>query len=145
MEIKQRMSKRLGWLLGIVVLVSVGLLVACGSKYNSSSSGLVLVGSQGSGLIETFGLDVGNGHIAAISNPPADTSSKTCVLGGLPSSLVVDRAGAYAYALVDGSTCGKSGSAIFSLKVNSDGTTTVVGNPVSFTNGTAAIQGVPPP
>ena len=135
MEIKQRMSKRLGWLLGVVALVSIGLLVACGSKYNSSSDGLVLVGSQGSGLIETFSFDLGNGHVSAISNPPADTSSKTCVLGGLPSSVVVDHSGAYAYALVDGSTCGNNGSAIFSLKVNSDGTTTLVGSPAAFNPG----------
>ena len=32
----------------------MGLLVACGSNYNPSSDGLVLVGSQGSALIETF-------------------------------------------------------------------------------------------
>ncbi len=54
MEIKQRMSKRFGWLLGVVTLVLVGLLMACGSNYNSSSDGLLLVGSQGSGLLETF-------------------------------------------------------------------------------------------
>ena len=42
------MSKRF-WLLGLLGLMSVALLVACGSNYDSSSNGLVLVGSQGSG------------------------------------------------------------------------------------------------
>src|ERR1035437_9665831 len=41
MEIKQRMSKRFGWLLGVGVLVTIGALVACGSNYNQSSDGLV--------------------------------------------------------------------------------------------------------
>jgi hypothetical protein len=127
MEIKQRMSKRLAWVLGLVVLVAIGLLVACGSNYQASTDGLVLVGSQGSGLIETFSFNLGSGATAAVSNTPADTSNEVCVLGGLPSSLVVDPAGAFAYALVSGSTCGNTGTVIFSFKVNSDGSTTVVG------------------
>ena len=57
------MSKRFGWLLGVVVLVAFGLLVACGSNYDPSSNGLVLVGSQGSGLIETFSFNLFNGHL----------------------------------------------------------------------------------
>ncbi len=55
------MSKRLAWVLGVVVLVSIGVLVACGSNYNASSDGLLLVGSQGSGLIETFSFNLSNG------------------------------------------------------------------------------------
>ena len=47
------MSKR-WWLLGVGVLVSIGALLACGSNYNRSQDGLLLVGSKGSGLIETF-------------------------------------------------------------------------------------------
>jgi len=143
------MSKRLGWLLGVVVLVAIGLLVACGSNYQASSDGLMLVGSQGSGLIETFSFNIGSGSTAAVSNTPADTSNQVCVLGGLPSSLVVDPAGAYAYAIVNGSACGNNGSAIFTFKVNSDGTTTVVGTqPVGFNQENVLVQGttipVPP-
>ena len=52
---------------GIVVLVAIGLLVACGSNYNPSSDGLVLVASQGSGLIETFSFNLYNGHLSEIS------------------------------------------------------------------------------
>jgi 6-phosphogluconolactonase (cycloisomerase 2 family) len=141
MEIKQRMSKRLGWLLGVVVLVSIGVLVACGTTYNASSDGLVIVGSQGSGLIETFSFNVGNGKVASVSNSPNDTSSQTCVLNGVPASLVVDPAGAYAYAVVMGDPCGSSTTGILAFKVNSDGTTTAMGSPVPFTAESVSIQG----
>jgi 6-phosphogluconolactonase (cycloisomerase 2 family) len=145
MEIKQRMSKRLGWLLGVVMLVSVGALVACGTKYNSSSDGLVLVGSQGSGLIETFSFNLGSGKVSSISNSPTDTSSQTCVLGGVPSSLVVDPAGAYAYAIINANpACNTSSTpsanGILAFKLNSDGTTTVVGSPVADPNPIAMIM-----
>ena len=62
------MSKRFAWLLGVVVLVAIGVLVACGTTYNSSSEGLVLVGSQGSGLIETFSFNLGSGK-RLVDNP----------------------------------------------------------------------------
>ncbi len=94
------MSKRF-WLLGLMGLMLVGLLVACGSKYDSSTNGLLVVGSQGSGLLETFSFSLNNGHIAAIANTPNDTANQTCVLNGLPSSIVIDPAGAYAYTILN--------------------------------------------
>jgi 6-phosphogluconolactonase (cycloisomerase 2 family) len=134
------MSKRLGWWLGVVVLVSIGALVACGSNYNSSSDGLLLVGSQGSGLIETFSFTLNNGHASAISNTPNDTSSEVCVLNGIPSSIVVDPAGAYAYTIInENSACAGSITGILAFKVNSDGTTTQVGSSIPFKPGLAAI------
>src|ERR1017187_5749891 len=83
MEINERMSKRLAWLFGVVVLISIGLLVACGSNYDPSSNGLLLVGSQGSGLIETFSFNLFNGHLSEISNTPVDTSNDVCVPKGI--------------------------------------------------------------
>jgi DNA-binding beta-propeller fold protein YncE len=153
MEIKQRMSKRLGWLLGVVVLVAIGVLVACGSNYDASSDGLMLVGSQGSGLVETFSFNLGTGSTAAVSNTPQDTSNEVCVLGGLPSSLVVDPAGAYAYAIITGNPlCNTttppftSTNGILAFKVNSDGTTTQVGSQLPFNQGqNILIQGATPP
>src|SRR5215467_584225 len=116
MEIKQRMSKRFAWLLGVVVLVSIALLVACGTKYNSSSNGLVLVGSQGSALVESFSFDLSSGHISEISNPPSSTAGSTCVLPGVPSAMVVDPAGAYVYAIVKvNSACPQSQTGIISI------------------------------
>ena len=136
------MSKRFAWLLGVVVLVSIGVLVACGSSYKASSDGLVLVGSQGSGLIETFSFSLGSGHVSAIGNPPSSTASSTCALNGLPSSIVVDPAGAFAYAIINASTlCPGSKTGILAFKVNSDGTTAPAGAPVSFAQGSVMIQG----
>src|SRR5437763_1250754 len=76
MEMNERMSKR-WWLLGVGVLVSIGALLACGSNYSRSQDGLLLVGSKGSGLIETFSFTLSNGHVSAIANSPADTANKT--------------------------------------------------------------------
>ena len=137
MEINQRMSKRFAWLLGVVVLVSIGVLVACGSNYNASSDGLLLVGSQGSGLIETFSFNLNNGGSSAISNTPTDTSGQVCVLKGVPSSVVVDPKGAYAYTIINAnSSCDtatvKSTTGILAFKINSDGTASQVGQQVPF-------------
>jgi hypothetical protein len=72
------MSKRF-WLLGFVGLILVALLAACGSNYNSSTNGLVLVGSQGSSVIQTFSLNPGSGHIGSVANSTNDTSNQTCL------------------------------------------------------------------
>jgi 6-phosphogluconolactonase (cycloisomerase 2 family) len=133
MEIKQRMSKRFLWLLGAVVVVAIGFLVACGSNYNQSSDGLVLVGSQGSGLIETFSFNPFNGHVSAIANTPTDTSNETCVLKGVPTSIVINPAGTFAYTILTANTsCSGSSTGILTLKINSDGSTTAAGSLVAF-------------
>jgi 6-phosphogluconolactonase (cycloisomerase 2 family) len=133
MEMNERMSKR-GWLLGLGVLVSIGALLACGSNYNRSQDGLLLVGSKGSGLIETFSFTLSNGHVSAIANSPADTANKTCELKGAPASMVMDPAGAYAYVVISAVECGGNGFTISAFKVNSDGSTTPAGTPVSDPN-----------
>ncbi len=139
------MSKRL-WLLGVLGLVSIGLLMACGSKYNSSSNGLLLVGSQGSSVIQTFSFGLNNGHVSSIANSVNDTGNKTCILNGLPASMVVDPAGTYAYVIMNASSlCPGSETGIAAFKINSDGTTTSVGNLVSFAQATITIQGAAPP
>jgi len=138
MEINQRMSKRFAWVLGVVVLVAIGLLVACGTTYNSSFDGLVLVSSQGSGLLETFSFSLNSGSIAAVNNPPSQTGDLTCVLNGIPSSIVADPAGAYAYTIITAnqSDCGSSSKAtgIAAFKIKSDGTMTASGSVVPDPN-----------
>ncbi len=131
------MSKRFGWVLGaIVVLVAIGLLVACSSNYNPSSDGLVLVGSQGSGLIETFSFNLFNGHLSEISNTPENTSNEVCVLKGVPTSIVVDPKGAYAYAILNqNSSCPGSTTGILAFKIDSAGNPTQVGSQVPFNSG----------
>jgi len=117
MEMKARMSKRV-WLLGLAVLISIGLLVACGSNYNSASDGLVLVGSQGSNQIQTFSFNLNSGHASGIGNPPATSEQ--------PAAIVVEPSGAYAYVIV--------GKAIQAFKVNSGGTLSASGDSVSDPN-----------
>lgn len=124
------MSTRFAWLLGAVALVAIGVLVACGTTYNASSDGLVLVGSQGSAAIQTFSFNLGTGRISAIDNPTSSTVSDTCLLPGIPSSIVLDPAGAFAYAIVTANTaCSGSVTGILAFKVNSGGTLTAVGPP----------------
>jgi 6-phosphogluconolactonase (cycloisomerase 2 family) len=116
MEMNERMSKR-WWLLGLVGLLSIGLLVACGSKYSSSSDGLLLVGSQDSSVIQTFSFNLNNGHAAGISNP-ATTS-------GQPFDIVMDPSGAYAFVILDHASIGV-------FKVGSGGSLSSAGSFQSF-------------
>ncbi len=135
MEMDERMSKRL-WLLGLMGLVMVGFLVACGSKYNSSSNGLLLVGSQGSSVIQTFSFGLNNGAVASIQNSTNDTGNLTCILNGSPSSMVIDPAGAFAYVIFNTSTtcpnATQGGIAAFQIK--SDGTVSQTGTLVADPN-----------
>jgi len=146
MEINERMSKKFAWLLGSVVLLAVGFLLACGSDYNPSSNGLVLIGSQGSALMETFGFSLASGTISEILNPPSTTSTLTCVLNGQPSSIVIDPKGAYAYTIINKvSTCPGSANGIAAFRINSSGTLTATGKVVNFNQGTVTIPGQTPP
>jgi len=138
------MSKRFAWLLGIAVLVFIGLLVACGNKYNPSSDGLVLVTSQGSGLLETFSFSLNNGSIFAVNNPPNDTANQVCVLNAIPSAIVADPAGKYAYTILTANTSdcgtGSTTTGIATFKINSDGTMTLSGSIVPDPNPIALLM-----
>ena len=129
------MSKRF-WLLGLAGLILVALLVACGNGYNQSQDGLVVVGSQGSGLLQTFSFNLNSGGVTAIANSPNDTASETCVLNGSPANMVMDPQGAYAYVIFNASDqCANATSfGIAAFQVKSDGTITQVGNLVPDPN-----------
>jgi 6-phosphogluconolactonase (cycloisomerase 2 family) len=96
----------------------------------------VLVGSQGSSVIQTFSFNLNNGHVASVANSTNDTGSQTCILNGSPASMVMHPAGTYAYVIFNKSSqCPSAtqfGIAIFQVK--SDGTASQVGSLVSDPN-----------
>jgi 6-phosphogluconolactonase (cycloisomerase 2 family) len=116
MEIEPRMSKRFGCWLGLSGLILVAFLVACGTKYNSSSDGLVFVGSQGSNAIQSFTFSLTNGHISALSSPPATS--------GIPSGMILDPAGTFVYVILNQNS-------IAAFKVSSSGNLSAVGSAVT--------------
>ncbi|MGA2644892.1 MAG: beta-propeller fold lactonase family protein [Candidatus Sulfotelmatobacter sp.] len=124
------MRTRFTWILGIATLILMGV-VACSTKYASSSNGLVVVSTQGNAVMDTFSLDLGNGHLAEINNAAGPPTN------GVPTSAVLDPAGAYAYILVtQSSTVNDSATGIEMFPVASDGklgsgTTTVLNGGVS--------------
>jgi hypothetical protein len=121
------MRTRLAWILAILALVSISAVMACSTKYSSSSNGLLIVPSQAGGplvnnqlagpVMETFSLDLANGHVSEINNvngPPTP---------GLPTAVVLDPAGANAYVIVtqNPAVIGGSATGIASFPVASDG------------------------
>ncbi len=80
----RRMSTRLTVLLGLIVLISIGFLMACGSHYSSSSDGLVLVPSRGSGVLQSFSFDLSSGHSSQINTAP--------MILGKPTAIAIDTA-----------------------------------------------------
>src|SRR5712671_5836732 len=137
-EIKRRMRTRFTWIVAVLALVAVGFLMACSTKYKASSNGLVVVPSQGSGVMQTFSLSLSNGHVAQNNNsdgPP---------IPGLPGQVILDPAGTFAYvastfnctpALDPNTSLTAVQGAILTYKINSDGklaaasTQLLTGNP----------------
>lgn len=119
----------------ILVLVAIGFLVACNSTYSASNTnnGLVVVPSQGSGVMQSFSLDLANGHLSQINNAAGPPTA------GVPTSLVLDPAGAFAYVILQenasfpGSATGIAAYQIGSGgKLSAVGTTVPVANPVAL-------------
>ena len=110
------MRIRFTWMVAIPALIVTGFLLACSTKYSTSSNGLVVVPTQGSEVMETFSLDLANGHVSQINNvngPPTP---------GLPGAVVLDPAGAFAYVIVNQASGLPGGSTgVVSFKVGSDG------------------------
>ena len=127
------MRKRFTWIAGILVLVSISALVACSAKYDSSNNGLVVVASQGDLVMETFSLDIGNGHLTQINNvngPPTP---------GVPTSVALDPGGPYAYVLMTASSSVAPGTVtgITTYSIASDGKLALVGSTTPL--GTSAV------
>ena len=124
------------WLLGLLGLVLAGLLVACGTNYNAGTDGLVVVGSQGSGLLQTFSFNLNTGSVAQVTNPTNLTANEICVLNGSPANMVMNPTGTYTYVIFNKSDqCPNATQyGIATFKVNSDGTIAQVGNLVPDPN-----------
>jgi 6-phosphogluconolactonase (cycloisomerase 2 family) len=126
------MRTRFTWILAIATLMAIAVLVACSSKYSTSSNGLVVVSTQGNAVMDTFSLDLANGQTSQIFNsngPPTN---------GQPTTVVLDPAGAYAYVIItQSSVVNASATGIESFSVASDGKlgsgTTTVLNPANGT------------
>jgi hypothetical protein len=137
------MRTRFTWMVGVAALISVGVLVACSAKFSASNNGLVVVSTQGNAVMDTFSLNLGNGHMTQIFNvngPPTN---------GVPTAVLLDPAGAFAYLMVAQSTdVNNSSTGIESFTVASDGKLgtgpTVVLNPTIFVPpGTNVAESVP--
>jgi 6-phosphogluconolactonase (cycloisomerase 2 family) len=109
------MRIRFAWIVAIAVLLAVGFLLACSTKYATSSNGLVVVPTQGSAVMQTFSLNLGNGHVSQINNSAGPPTP------GLPGAVVLDPAGTFAYVIVNPSATVPGSAGVASFKVGSDG------------------------
>ena len=110
------MRTRFTWIAAILALVAVGFLMACSTKFKNSSNGLVVVPSQGSAVMQTFSLNLGNGHVSQINNSAGPPTP------GLPGAVILDPAGTFAYLVVNqNSILPGSATGIASFQVGSDG------------------------
>src|ERR1700683_585126 len=122
MEIKRRMRIRLTLIAAVLTLVAIAFLMSCSSSYSSSSNGLVIVPTQGTiespqstAVMETFSLDLTNGGMSQINNvngPPTQ---------GLPSSVIINPAGTYAFVIVTATPEFPSQTGISAFPIGSDG------------------------
>ena len=109
------MRTRFTWILGIATLILMGV-VACSTKYSSSSNGLIVVSTQGNAVMDTFSLDLGNGHVSEINNADGPPTN------GVPTSTVLDPSGTHVYILVtQSSTVNSSATGVEMFPVASDG------------------------
>lgn len=103
-------------IVAILALAAIGFLMACSTKYSAGNNGLVVVPSQGSLVMESFSLDLANGHVSEINNVNGPYTS------GIPSSVILDSAGSFAYVIVyQNPAAPGSSTGIASFQVASDG------------------------
>ncbi len=104
------------WTVGIATLIAMGVLVACSNKYSSSNNGLLVVSTQNIPVMDTFSIDLNNGHTTQIYNANAPPPK------GVPTAVVLNPAGTFAYVMVtQSSTVQGSATGIEAFPVASDG------------------------
>jgi 6-phosphogluconolactonase (cycloisomerase 2 family) len=122
------MRTRFTWIVATLVLIAIGFTMACSNTYSTSNNGLVVVPTQGEAVMQTFSLDLGNGHLSQINNvngPPTP---------GLPTQVVLNPAGTFAFVIVQqNAVLPSSQNGITSYQVASDGKLSSVGT-ISVTN-----------
>lgn len=131
-ETYRRMFTRFTWLLGVLVLLTIGFLVACsGSKYSSSSDGLLIVPSQGSLVLQAFSFNLSNGRPSQVNTAPT--------IDGTPTAIVLDPGGAFAYvaysapdAANNGTYIGAVNAVVAAYAINSNGTLSAAGTPITL-------------
>jgi len=142
------MRTRFTWIAAVLVLLLIGFVMACSTKYSHSSNGLLVVPSRDSQVMQTFSINLSNGHVQQINNvngPPVI---------GLPSSVLLDPAGTYAYVAttvdctptnppMNTSLTAVQG-ALLAYKINSDGTL-AAGNAPVYLPGNPAYPSTFPP
>jgi len=118
------MRTRFVWIAAVLALLLLAFVMACSTKYSSSSNGLVVVPSRDSQVMQTFSLNLSNGHVAQINNTDGPPTP------GLPSSLVLDPTGTVAFVLVTQNPTLPAGpgniTGIATFKVASDGKLTPI-------------------
>jgi 6-phosphogluconolactonase (cycloisomerase 2 family) len=103
-------------MLGVAVLISIGVLVACSTKYSASNNGLVVVSTQGNADMDTFSVDLVNGSVAQVFNASGPPTN------GQPTAVVLDPAGTFAYVMItQSSAVNDSATGIEAFPVASDG------------------------
>jgi 6-phosphogluconolactonase (cycloisomerase 2 family) len=111
------MRRRFTWSVAALVLVAFGLLLACSVKYAPNNDALLVSPSQGLAVMQSFSVDLQNGHVSQIYNdngPPTD---------GIPTQVVLDPAGAHAYVILQQNVAVPGGSinGIGTFNILSDG------------------------
>jgi 6-phosphogluconolactonase len=111
------MRKRFTWFVAALVLVAFGLLVACSVKYAPNNDALLVSPSQGLAVMQSFSVDLQNGHVSQIYNdngPPTD---------GIPTQVILDPPGAHAYVILQKNVAVPGGSinGIGTFNILSDG------------------------
>jgi len=132
------MRTRFAWIAAVLALVLLGFVVACSTKYSSSSNGLVVIASRDSKVMQTFSLNLSNGHASQINNASGPTTP------GLPSLVVLDPAGAFVYLLVTQDPTLPAGpgnlTGITTFQVASDGKL-AAGTATALTNSVLTVGG----
>jgi 6-phosphogluconolactonase (cycloisomerase 2 family) len=100
-------------MVALLALVAVAFLVACSTKYKSTSNGLIVVPTQGTLVMQTFSLDLSNGHVSQINNADGPPTP------GIPGAVILDPTGTFAYVIVQPTSTAPGG--VVSYKVGSDG------------------------